>query len=83
MISDPHDPTRLLDLAAAAPSPFNVVDGTVAIATDPTMPFVVFKGNNRDTWFYAPRWGRISRNPDGASAFLVTKKVRFGGKFGE
>src|SRR5262249_40763644 len=55
---------------------FNLVDGTVAIATDPQMPFILFKGYNPDTWFYAPRWARIAKNPAGEPAFLVTKKVR-------
>ena len=40
------------------------------------MPFVLLKGFNPDTWFYAPRWGRIARGPTGEPAFLVTKKVR-------
>jgi hypothetical protein len=76
MISDPLHPAVLLDLAAAPATNFNLVDGTVSLATDAQMPFVLYKGTNRDTWFYAPRWGRIARNPDGEPAFLVTKKVR-------
>lgn len=76
MIADPFDSSSLLDLAAAALPNFNLVDGTVSIATDPQMPFVLFKGYNPDTWFYAPRWGRIAKNPNGEPAFLITKKVR-------
>ncbi|MQY10899.1 hypothetical protein SRB5_10120 [Streptomyces sp. RB5] len=76
MIPDPFDPSTTIDLTAAPPPNFNLVDGTVAIATDPQMPFVLFKGQNPNTWFYAPRWGRIAKNPEGEPAFLVTKKVR-------
>ncbi|MFD8008701.1 C1 family peptidase [Streptomyces sp. NPDC058955] len=76
MVPDPFDSATMLDLGAAAVPSFNLVDGTVAIATDPQMPFVLFKGHNPNTWFYAPRWGRIAKNPDGEPAFMVTKKVR-------
>ncbi|SDS83659.1 Papain family cysteine protease [Friedmanniella luteola] len=76
LVPDPFNQTQLLPLTAAPLPSFNLVDGTVAIATDPQMPFILFKGYNPDTWFYAPRWGRIARGPDGAPAFLVTKKVR-------
>jgi hypothetical protein len=76
MVRDPFEPDRLLDLTAADLPNFNLVDGTVAIATDPQMPFVLFKGYNTDTWFYAPRWGRIAKNPNGEPAFTITKKVR-------
>jgi hypothetical protein len=76
MIPDPFEPHYMLDLTAAALPNFNLVDGTVAIATDPQMPFVLFKGYNPDTWFYAPRWGRIAKNPNGEPAFTITKKVR-------
>jgi Papain family cysteine protease len=76
MIPDPFEPHSLLDLTAASLPNFNLVDGTVAIATDPQMPFVLFKGYNPDTWFYAPRWGRIAKNPNGEPAFTITKKVR-------
>ncbi|MEO3851592.1 C1 family peptidase [Streptomyces sp. B8F3] len=76
MVPDPFDPSATIDLTAAPPPNFNLVDGTVAIATDPQMPFVLFKGHNPNTWFYAPRWGRIAKNPNGEPAFLVTKKVR-------
>ena len=47
-----------------------------AQATDPQMPFILFKGYNPDTWFYAPRWGRIAKNTNGEPAFTITKKVR-------
>jgi len=73
---DPHAPDTLLDLSVASLPNFNLVDGTVAIATDPTMPFILFKGYNPDTWFYAPRWARIAKNSAGEPAFLVSKKVR-------
>ncbi|TKV80112.1 hypothetical protein FDV58_17845 [Bradyrhizobium elkanii] len=76
MVRDPFDAARLLDLTAASLPNFNLVDGTVAIATDRQMPFVLFKGYNPDTWFYAPRWGRIAKGPDGEPAFTITKKVR-------
>ena len=76
LIADPFEPDSLLDLRAASLPNFNLVDGTVAIATDDQMPFVLFKGYNPDTWFYAPRWGRITKNPDGEPAFTITKKVR-------
>src|SRR5688500_10154765 len=62
---------------ATAPVPrLNLLDGTVAIATDPQMPFILYKGHNPNTWFYAPRWGRLAKNPEGEPAFMVTKKVR-------
>jgi len=76
MVADPFNPSYLLDLTAASLPSFNLVDGTVAIATDPQQPFVLFKGYNPDTWFYAPRWGRIAKNPNGEPAFTLTKKVR-------
>lgn len=76
MVPNPFDPSTAIDLAAAPVPNFNLVDGTVAIATDPQMPFVLFKGHNPNTWFYAPRWGRLAKNPDGEPAFMVTKKVR-------
>ena len=76
LVQDPFDPSFLLDLTTASLPNFNLVDGTVAIATDPQMPFVLFKGYNPDTWFYAPRWGRIAKNPAGEPAFTLTKKVR-------
>ena len=76
LVSDPFDSSSLIDLTATPMPNFNLVDGTVAIATDPQMPFILFKGYNADTWFYAPRWGRIARNPEGEPAFMVTKKVR-------
>lgn len=76
MVKDPFDSSQLLDLTAASLPNFNLVDGTVAIATDPQMPFILFKGYNPDTWFYAPRWGRIAKNPNGEPAFTITKKVR-------
>ncbi|KAF4409014.1 MULTISPECIES: C1 family peptidase [Streptomyces] len=76
LVPDPFDPSTMIDLGAAAVPNFNLVDGTVAIATDPQMPFVLFKGHNPNTWFYAPRWGRLAKNPDGEPAFMVTKKVR-------
>jgi hypothetical protein len=73
---DPFDNEVLLPLTATPLPNFNLVDGTVAIATDPQMPFILFKGYNADTWFYAPRWGRIAKGPGGEPAFMVTKKVR-------
>lgn len=76
MVPDPFDASTTINLAAAPVPNFNLVDGTVAIATDPQMPFVLFKGHNPNTWFYAPRWGRIAKNPEGEPAFMVTKKVR-------
>lgn len=76
LVPNPFDPSTTIDLAAAPVPNFNLVDGTVAIATDPQMPFVLFKGHNPNTWFYAPRWGRLAKNPDGEPAFMVTKKVR-------
>jgi hypothetical protein len=76
LVPDPFDPQFMLDLTAADLPNFNLVDGTVAIATDPQMPFILFKGYNPDTWFYAPRWGRIAKNPNGEPAFTITKKVR-------
>ncbi len=77
MVPDLFTPSQLLDLTAVSLPNFNLVDGTVAIATDPQMPFVLFKGYNPDTWFYAPRWARIALNPvTGEPAFMVTKKVR-------
>jgi hypothetical protein len=75
-VADPDDPKTLIDLAATNVAGFNLVDGTVAIATSPQMPFILYKGYNPDTWFYAPRWGRMGKNPDGEPAFRVTKKVR-------
>jgi len=76
LVPDPMNERELLTLGAAALPNFNLVDGTVAVATDPQMPFILFKGYNPDTWFYAPRWGRIAKGPDGEPAFLITKKVR-------
>ncbi len=76
VVPDPFAADKTLDLSAAQMPNFNLVDGTVAIATDPQMPFVLFKGYSPDTWFYAPRWGRIAKNPDGEPAFMVSKKVR-------
>lgn len=76
LAAQPFHHLASVEHAAAAPAAgFNLVDGTVAIATDPTMPFVLFKGSNPDTWFYAPRWGRIAQGPTGEPAFLVSKKV--------
>lgn len=55
---------------------FNVVDGTVAAAVDPNSPWILFKGRSTDTWFYAPRWGRLKLRPDGSPAFTLTAKVK-------
>ncbi|MGX1757210.1 C1 family peptidase [Streptomyces lydicus] len=76
MVPDPFDPSKMLDLSAADMPAFNLVDGTVTFVTDSDMPFVLYKGYNPNTWFYAPRWGRIAKNPNGEPAFMVTKKVR-------
>src|SRR5215469_1457095 len=76
MVPDPFDPTHLLDLTQASLPNFNMVDGTVAVVTDAQMPFVLYKGYNPNTWFFAPRWGRIAKNPGGEPAFTITKKVR-------
>lgn len=65
-----------LDLRSASGVDFNLVDGTVAAAVDPNSPWVLFKGSGRDTWFYAPRWGRLGRRPDGSPAFSLTAKVQ-------
>ncbi|MEX5301234.1 hypothetical protein [Kocuria sabuli] len=75
-VKDPFDADAELQLASADLPNFNLVDGTVAVATDPDSAFILFKGNNRDTWFYAPRWGRIAKNKEQDPEFLVTKKVR-------
>src|SRR5262249_23055566 len=40
MVQDPFDPSMTINLAEAPVPNFNLVDGTVAIATDPQMPFV-------------------------------------------
>src|SRR3712207_367456 len=42
MVPDPFDDKQLLPLTAAPQLGFNLVDGTVAIATDPQMPFILF-----------------------------------------
>jgi hypothetical protein len=77
LAAQPFEQLVAFEHAAAAPAAgFNLVDGTVSLATDPSMPFVLFKGANPDTWFYAPRWGRIAKGPTGEPAFLVSKKVR-------
>jgi hypothetical protein len=76
MVVDPFDSSSLLDLTTASLPNFNLVDGTVAVVSDAQMPFVLFKGYNPNTWFYAPRWGRIAKNPNGEPAFTITKKVR-------
>jgi C1A family cysteine protease len=74
---DPFDSQSLIDLTAGDLPNFNLVDGTVRVATDPAWPFILLKGYNRDTFFYAPRWGRIAKNPDtNEPAFIITKKVR-------
>ncbi len=75
-VPDAFDPKKQVDLLASEPPVFNLVDGTVAIATDPSMPFVLFKGYNQDTWFYAPRWGRLAKNAVGRPAFTVSERVK-------
>ena len=41
LVQDPFDAHALLDLAAADMPNFKLVDGTVALAADQNMPFVV------------------------------------------
>lgn len=76
LVADPFNQLELLPLTATPLPNFNLVDGTVAVVNDSQMPFVLFKGYNADTWFYAPRWGRIVKRPGEEPAFMVTKKVR-------
>jgi hypothetical protein len=76
LAAQPFDQLATIEQADAAPATgFNLVDGTVAMVTDPASPFVLFKGSNPDTWFFAPRWGRLAQGPDGEPAFMVSKKV--------
>jgi len=75
-IRDPFDPDSIIDLTAVDLPNFNLVDGTVRVATDTDWPFVLLKGYDRDRFFYAPRWGRLSKRPNGEPAFTITKKVR-------
>jgi hypothetical protein len=65
-----------LSIEALAGLNFDLVDGTVPLVTGPDEPFVLIKGHNPGTWFFAPRWGRLAKRPDGKPAFLITKKVR-------
>ncbi|WP_329345562.1 C1 family peptidase [Streptomyces microflavus] len=76
LVANPFDPSRTVDLTAADEQNFNLVDGTVSMAVGADMPFVLFKGYNADTWFYAPRWGRIAKNAKGEPAFTVTVRRR-------
>ena len=54
---------------------FNLVDGTVAFATAPNMPYVLFKSTAPDTWLYAPRFGRLANRGDGTPDFSIVRKV--------
>ncbi|WP_052385515.1 C1 family peptidase [Streptomyces sp. NRRL F-2890] len=76
LVADPFDPARTVDLTKASGQNFNLVDGTVSMAVGADMPFVLFKGYNPDTWFYAPRWGRIAKNAKGEPDFTVTVRRR-------
>jgi hypothetical protein len=69
------DQTKRLDLTAAGVPNFNLVDGTTALVTEKSSPFILFKGYNPGTWFFAPRWGRLATNSAGRPAFTVSKKV--------
>jgi hypothetical protein len=76
-ISDPFNEGSFLSVEALTDGlNFNLADGTVPLVTGPDEPFVLIKGHNPGTWFFAPRWGRLARRPDGKPAFLITKKVK-------
>lgn len=77
VVPDPFIEGSFLNLEAlSAGLNFNLADGTVPLVTGPDEPFVLIKGHNPGTWFFAPRWGRLAKRPDGKPAFLITKKVR-------
>lgn len=77
LVDDLFDSTSAkINLLTASGIDFNVVDGTVAAAVDPNSPWILFKGRSTDTWFYAPRWGRLKARPDGSPAFSLTAKVK-------
>lgn len=77
VIPDPFMEGSFLNVEAlSAGLNFNLADGTVPLVTGPNEPFVLIKGHNPGTWFFAPRWGRLAKRPDGKPAFLITKKVR-------
>jgi hypothetical protein len=69
---------NVIDLLAKSTSGinFNIVDGTVAAAVNENSPWVLYKGHSQDTWFYAPRWGRLGQRPDGTPNLTLTYKVK-------
>src|SRR5262249_48700978 len=68
------DPSRKVSLEASGGADFNLVDSSVAPAIEPSSPWVLFKGYGNDTWFFAPRWGRLAKRPDGTPNFTLTVK---------
>mgnify|MGYP001224356816 FL=1 len=64
----------MFNLRDAAGAEFNLVDSSVAPAIEEGSPWILYKGLGSDKWFFAPRWGRLAKRPDGSPNFTLSVK---------
>jgi hypothetical protein len=76
--ADLFDPSNspMLDLSSSNGIFHNLVDGGVHPPPIPNSPYVLFKGHDNDTWFFAPNIGQLARRADGEPDLTLVAKVK-------